>query len=95
MIKSSFVGIITGASSFAYSCYLLYNSPRFLKMNDLELDQEIELTALYLSTKHDITDINDEMAECVIRKWRKQKWALNQRDSTLSQIAIIKGDNND
>ncbi len=90
MVRNSFISGMTSLLSLSYNCYLTYNSPRFLSLSDIELDNEIELTALYWAVAHHQNDAHEAVAEEIINLWFKQKGGFGQKCATLSQLSLTR-----
>ncbi len=90
MVRSSLIAGLTSVLSCSYNCYLVYNSPRFLTLNDIVLNTEIELSALYWSTAHATQDVHEVLAESIIDVWFKQKGFSILTHGTLSQLALTR-----
>ncbi len=90
MVRSSFIAGLTSVLSCGYNCYLVYNSPRFLTLNDIVLNAEMELTALYWSAAHTPQDVHEVLADQIIDIWFKQKGFSFWNPKTLSQLALTR-----
>lgn len=90
MVRSSFIAGLTSILSGGYNCYLVFNSPRFLTLNDIALNIEMELTALYWSAAHAPHDVHEFLADSIIDVWFKQKGFSIWNPETLSQLAVTR-----
>ena len=90
MVRNSFVTGITSLLSLTYNCYLTYNSPRLLNLSDIDLNNEIVLTALYWAVAHHPNDSHEVVADEIIDLWFKQNGGFGQKCATLSQLSLTR-----
>ena len=90
MVKNSITTGINSLSSLIYSCYSIYNSTGLFKMNKLLLDNELKMTALYLTAAHDFDEVDEVLAEDTVNFWFEKSAGLEfiRSGVTLSQLAL-------